>query len=75
MPALVLRAYARVLSMGSALTGREPEVTPEGIALTCNRVTQDSSLAQRELDYKPSTLQEMVTDCVAWMRADGLLNG
>jgi len=73
MPALVLRAYAGVLSIGSAFTGREPEVTPEGIATTCNRVTQDSSLAQRELDYKPSTLQEMVTDCVAWMRAEGML--
>lgn len=73
MPALVLRAYARVLSLGAALTGRAPEVTPEGAAITCNRVTMDSALAQRELGYRPSTLKEMVGDCVAWMRADGLL--
>jgi nucleoside-diphosphate-sugar epimerase len=73
MPALALRAYARVLSLGAALTGREPEVTPEGVAITCNRVTLDSTLAQKELGYRPSTLQEMVADCVAWMRADGLL--
>jgi dihydroflavonol-4-reductase len=75
MPAFMLRAYAGILSIGAALTGREPEVTPEGIATTCNRVTLESALAQRELDYRPSTLKEMVTDCVAWMRADGLLNG
>jgi nucleoside-diphosphate-sugar epimerase len=75
MPALVLRAYAGVLSIGAALTGREPEVTPEGVATTCNRVTLESSRAQRELGYAPSTLQEMVTDCVAWMRAEGMLKG
>ena len=48
-------------------------VTPEGAAITCNRVTMDSALARQELGYRPSTLQEMVADCVAWMRADGLL--
>lgn len=73
MPALVLRAYARVLSLGAVFTGRAPEVTPESAAITCNCVTVDSALAQRELGYRPSTLQEMVADCVAWMRADGLL--
>ncbi len=73
LPALALRAYARLLSLGAAVTGREPEVTPEGAAITCNRVTLDSARATRELGYRPSTLQEMVTDCVSWMRAEGLL--
>jgi dihydroflavonol-4-reductase len=73
MPAPMLRAYARALSLGAAFTGRAPEVTSEGVAITCNRVTLDSALAQRELGYRPSTLQEMVADCVAWMRAEGLL--
>ena len=73
LPAPALRAYARVLSLGAALTGRAPEVTPEGVAITCKRVTLDSALAQRELGYRPSTLREMVADCVAWMRAEGLL--
>jgi nucleoside-diphosphate-sugar epimerase len=73
LPHWVLRAYARLLALGGAFTGRQPEVTPEGVAITCNRVTMDSSLAQRELGYRPATLAEMVGDCVAWMRSEGLL--
>lgn len=73
LPALALRGYARLLSLGAALTGREPEVTPEGVAITCNRVTLDSSLAQRVLGYRPATLSEMVDDCVGWMRGEGML--
>lgn len=73
LPAALMRLYARLLSLGGALTGREPEVTPEGVALACNRVTVDSARAQRELGYRPSTLREMVTDCVGWLRSEGLL--
>lgn len=73
LPATLMRVYARFLSLGGALTGREPEITPEGVALACNRVTLDSARAQRELDYRPSTLREMVSDCVGWMRSQGLL--
>ncbi|MFN7987548.1 MAG: NAD-dependent epimerase/dehydratase family protein [Thermoanaerobaculia bacterium] len=73
LPAPALRAWAGILSLGAAFTGREPEVTPESVAISCNRVTLDSGLATRELGYRPSTLREMVTDCVAWMRAEGLL--
>ena len=73
LPELLLRGYAGLLSLGAAVTGREPEVTPESVAISCNRVTLESARATRELGYRPSTLQEMVTDCVSWMRAEGLL--
>lgn len=73
MPAAALRLYARVMALGGWITGREPAVTPEGVAVGCNRVTADSSRAQRDLGYSPSTLGEMVGDCVAWMRREGLL--
>ncbi|MBI5066800.1 MAG: NAD-dependent epimerase/dehydratase family protein [Deltaproteobacteria bacterium] len=75
LPAVALRAYARLLALGSALTRRQPAVTPEGVAATCNRITMDSSRAQRELGYQPATLQQMVADCVAWLRSEGLLPG
>ncbi len=73
IPEALLRLYGRALALGGWITGREPEVTPEGVALSCNRVTADSSRARRELGYRPSTLAEMVGDCVAWMRREGLL--
>ncbi len=73
MPAAVLRLYGRATALGGWITGHEPEVTPEGVAVGCNRVTVDSSRARRELGYRPSTLAEMVGDCVAWMRSAGLL--
>ncbi len=73
MPAALLKLYARVMEVGGWISGREPEVTPEGVAIACDCGTVDSSRARRELGYSPSTLAEMVGDCVAWMRKEGLL--
>ena len=73
LPAAFLRLYARGLSLGGWVTGRQPEVTPEGVAISRNRVTIDSSRARRDLGYRPSTLSEMVGDCITWMRSEGLL--
>jgi nucleoside-diphosphate-sugar epimerase len=73
LPPWVLGLYARAVAAGAALRGREPEVTPEAAAISCDRTTLDSSRAQRELGYRPSTLREMIGDCLAWMRREGLL--
>lgn len=73
-PAWALMAYARVLDGISRLTRREPDVTPEGAALTSHRLHVDSSKAKRELDYVETPLNALLADTLAWMRAEGMLS-
>lgn len=73
-PAWALMAYARVLDGVSRLTRREPDVTPEGAALTSHRLQVDSSKAKRELDYVETPLDALLADKLHWMRAEGMLS-
>jgi nucleoside-diphosphate-sugar epimerase len=62
-----------VLGGLSRLTGREPQVTPEGAALTSHELQVDSSKARRELDYVETLLDTLLADTLAWMRDEGML--
>lgn len=72
-PAWALMAYARVLELVSRFNGREPDVTPEGAALTSHHLHVDSSKACRELDYVETPLDALLGDTLAWMRSEGML--
>lgn len=72
-PKWMLMTYARVLDGLSRLTRREPDVTPEGAALTSHRLHVDSSRARRELDYVETPLDALLADTLAWMRVEGML--
>ena len=72
-PAWALMGYARVLDAASRLTGREPDVTPEGAALTSHCLQVDSSRARSELDYIETPLDDLLADTLAWMRSEGML--
>lgn len=41
--------------------------------MVCDRTTYDSSRAQAELGYRPATLRGMAGDCLAWMKAEGMV--
>lgn len=73
-PAWVLMTYARLLNAISRITGREPDVTPEGAALTSHHLQVDSSKARRELDYVETPLDTLLADTMAWMRSEGMLS-
>jgi nucleoside-diphosphate-sugar epimerase len=75
MPAWLLRLVARVYELKAAITGREPEVTPEGAALVLFHPRILSDKAERELGYHPVPLEGMLRDSIQWLRAEGLLNG
>jgi nucleoside-diphosphate-sugar epimerase len=66
--------YARVLDGLSRLTRREPDVTPEGAALTSHELRVDSSKARRELDYVETPLDTLLDDTLAWMRKEAMLS-
>jgi dihydroflavonol-4-reductase len=69
----ILRAYARLQVGLSAVTGREPKITPEAAEFTAHHLRVDSSKAMRELGYRETPLPELVADTLAWMRSEGML--
>jgi dihydroflavonol-4-reductase len=75
MPAAVLKVYAKSLEWISYLTGKEPEMTPEGAALTSHKMTCDIAKAQRELGLHVTPMAQLVSETLAWMRAENMLLG
>ena len=59
--------------MLAAVTGKEPELTPQGVAMVDVSARVISSLAEQELGYRPAPLETMITDSYAWLEAQGLL--
>lgn len=73
MPAAALRLYAHVLTGLAAITGREPQVTPDAAAIVTGHIRIDSSRAIRELGYQPVALETMLLDSYRWMKDERLL--
>ena len=72
-PAWALMGFARLSYAWSRVTGKEPDITPEGAALTSHRLQVDSGKARRELDYVETPLDALLADTLAWMRHEGML--
>jgi nucleoside-diphosphate-sugar epimerase len=73
LPGWLLAAVARLKSAAAAVSGREPDITPEAAAITAHNIRCDSGKAQRELDYRLVPLGDMVRDTIDWMSQRGLL--
>lgn len=73
MPALLIRAAGWAGALQGMLTRREPRITPEIARLSLRTLTCDCTKAVRELDFRLVPLHDMVADCAAWMKAEGLL--
>lgn len=73
VPGVVFKAAARLAAGVAALTGKEPEMTPEMAAILCgaNRVVSDK--ADRELGYRRRPLEQCLQDSHAWLQAEGLV--
>ena len=72
-PAWVMKAAARVYSLWSMMTGREPDLTPESAAMITRSLLCDSSRAQRELDYRFTPVESLLRETIEWMRSAGML--
>jgi nucleoside-diphosphate-sugar epimerase len=73
MPRWALMTYARVLDAWSRLSGKEPQVTPAGAALTSHHLRASSAKAVTELGYAETPLDTLLSDTLGWMRAEGML--
>ena len=72
-PAWLLRAVARGKSAVAAISGREPDLTPEGAAIATHAIRCNSGKAQRHLDFRGAPLRTMVQDTIDWMSEEDLL--
>lgn len=73
LPAPLLSGVAVVLNLVSHVTGKEPLLTPEKVALLNKQMRIDSSKAERELGFTTCSLDEMFSDCYRWMVANQMI--
>lgn len=73
VPAFALRTLARLKALGAALTGREPDVTPQSAEFVIARMTIRSTLAEQELGHRVRPLRAVVEEAWRWLQAEGLL--
>ena len=73
-PAWALRLFGYVAVMIAAVTGKEPDITPEIVAATSESSTSFSSdRAIRELDYRIQPMAVAIQDNYDWLVKEGLL--
>lgn len=70
---LALKIVARLKTWKAALTGHEPDLTPEGVALMLNDPRIVSHKAEQDLGYRAVPLRVMLEDAYAWLRAEGVV--
>ena len=73
LPGVVFRLAARADVARAALTGREPEMTPEGVAIALARARVISRRAEHELGYRPAPLRKMIGDAYHWLVAEEII--
>ena len=73
MPLPLLRLVARFKVVKAAFDGKEPDLTPEGVALLTNDPEIVSDKAKADLGYEPAPLEIMIADACGWMKQAGLL--
>jgi dihydroflavonol-4-reductase len=72
-PAWILKLVAQAYVAVAAVTGKEPDLTPEGAAMITRHINCDSSKAIRELDYRYTPVHEQLTETIKWLRTKGML--
>jgi nucleoside-diphosphate-sugar epimerase len=73
-PAWLLNIAAQAYVLAAAITGKEPDLTPEGSAMITRHIKCDSSKAIKELDYRFTPVRQLLQDTCEWMRDKGMLN-
>lgn len=74
VPASALRLAGTLYPLGALFTGREPALTRDKVTMVTRRVRASGAKAVQELGFNARIpLEMMVGDCIAWMRAEGLL--
>lgn len=75
IPTPILRLFARAQAAIAGVTGRPPDLTPEGVELMLHNPRIATDKAARELGYRPAPLREMLVDAYSWMEREGFASG
>ncbi|MGB0037046.1 MAG: hopanoid-associated sugar epimerase [Candidatus Acidiferrales bacterium] len=59
----------------SRLAGREPQIPVEGVKMSRHRMFVESEKAERELGYKPSSVEAALERAVRWYEENGYIRG
>jgi nucleoside-diphosphate-sugar epimerase len=73
-PAWIMKAWALAHTAFAALSGREPDITPESAAMVSYHMACDSEKARRELNYRFTPVRTLIEDTAEWMKRKGLLS-
>jgi dihydroflavonol-4-reductase len=75
MPHAVALAAGYADQWISRLTGREPQIPVEGVKMSRHRMFVESDKAERELGYKPSSVEAALERAVRWYEEHGYIRG
>jgi dihydroflavonol-4-reductase len=75
MPHAVALAAGYADQWISRLTGREPQIPVEGVKMSRHRMFVESDKAERELGYKPSSVEAALERAVRWYQERGYVRG
>lgn len=73
LPEVLFKAYGWTEFLISTSIKREPMLTPHTLNILSETIYSNSSHAIKDLNYNPSSLKTMLTDCHEWMKSSGLL--
>lgn len=73
IPVSVFRAIVNLKAALASLTGKEPDLTPDAVALMLNEPRIETEKAERELAYRRVPLRAMLEDTYRWLADVGLL--
>lgn len=75
MPHAIALAAGYADQFFSRLTGREPQIPIEGVKMSRHRMFVASDKAERELGYKPSSVEAALERAVRWYEENGYVCG
>jgi len=75
MPHAVALAAGYADQWISRLTGREPQIPVEGVKMSRHRMFVESDKAERELGYRPSSVEAALERAVRWYEEHGYIRG
>ena len=73
VPGIVFKGMARLAGLMAAITGKDPDMTPEMADILCRENSVITDKAERELGYRPVPLEQCLKDSYTWLKAEGML--
>jgi len=74
LPHAVALAAGYVDQLFARLAGREPQIPVEGVKMSRHRMFVESDKAERELGYKPTSVEAALERAVNWYQTHGYLD-